>query len=158
MLLFESFVEFRAWKGNENAYHCRYNPARLDKFDLGVENRRGVVVEANNESALHLDAGFLDIPDTGQEIAVLVLEFAAFLQALLMRGLDADEDDIESCPDHHLHEVFIIGQFYGCLRIKSEGLLSPVQPFDDGRENLRLQLFLVPDKIVINKEDLASEP
>ena len=75
-----------------------------------------------------------------------------------MGGLDADEDHIESCPDHHLHEVFVVGQFYGCLRIEGEGILSPLHPFDDGGEDLLLQLFLVPDKIVVNKEDLAPEP
>ena len=52
----------------------------------------------------------------------------------------------------------MIGQFYRCLRIKGEGLLSALHPIDDGREDLLLQLFLVPDKIVVNKEDLASEP
>ncbi len=75
-----------------------------------------------------------------------------------MGGLDADEDDIESCPDHHLHEIFMIGQFYGCLRIKGEGMPSHLHPFDDGREDLLLQLFLVPDKIVVNEENLAPEP
>ena len=117
-----------------------------------------VVVETDNESSLHLEAGLLDIPDTGEEIAVFVLEFVAFRQALLMGGLDADEDDIESCPDHHLHEVFMVGQFYGCLRIEGKGMLSPLHPFDDGGEDLLLQLFLVPDKIVVNKEDLSPEP
>src|ERR1035437_5864047 len=74
-----------------------------------------------------------------------------------MRCLDANKDDIESCLDHHLHEVFMIGQFYGCLRIKGEGMLSHFHPFDDGRENLILQLFFVPNKIVVNEEDLAPE-
>jgi len=52
----------------------------------------------------------------------------------------------------------MIGQFYGCLRIKGERMPSHLHPFDDGRKDLFLQLFLVPDKIVVNKENLAPEP
>jgi hypothetical protein len=52
----------------------------------------------------------------------------------------------------------VVGQFYGCLRVKGERILSPLHPFDDGGEDLLLQLFLVADKIVVNNKDLASEP
>jgi len=75
-----------------------------------------------------------------------------------MGGFDADEDDIEPSSDHQAHQIFMIGQLYGCLRIKCEGTLSPLPPFDDGREDLILQFFLVSDEIVVNKEDLAPEP
>jgi len=36
-------------------------------------------------------------------------------------------------------------------------MFSPLHPFDDGRKDLLPQLFLVPDKIIVNKEDLAPE-
>ena len=109
LLLFESLVELRARKSNEDADHGRNHAAFLDEPDLGVENRKRVAVETDYESSLHLKAGFLNLPDTGKEVAVLVLEFIAFNKALLMGGLDADEDNIKSCPDHHLHEVFMVG-------------------------------------------------
>ena len=67
-----------------------------------------------------------------------------------MGGLYADEDNVESCPDHHLHKVFVVGQFYGRLRIEGEGILFPLHPFNDGGEDLLLQL-LVADKVVVNK-------
>ena len=41
-----------------------------------------------------------------------------------------------------LHQVFMIGQFFGCLRIKGEEMLSPLHPFDYGGEDLILQLLL----------------
>jgi len=72
-----------------------------------------------------------------------------------MGGLNAYEDDIEPCSYHQLHQIVMIGQLYGCLRVEGEGMPPHLHPFDDGREDLLLQLFLVPDKIVVNKEDLA---
>jgi len=56
LLLFEPVAELRARKGIEEADHGRDDPACLDEPDLGVENRKGVVVETDNESSLHLEA------------------------------------------------------------------------------------------------------
>src|ERR1035437_4771605 len=158
MLLFESLVKLRTREGDEEAYHGCNDTARLDEPYLGVENSNRVTVKTYNEPTVNLEAGLLNILDTRNKIPVSVLEFAAFCKALLIRGLDADEDNIESCPHHQLHHIFMVGKVYGCLRIKSEGIPSPLHPLNDGRQDLLLQLFLVPDEIIVNKENRASEP
>ncbi len=42
--------------------------------------------------------------------------------------------------------------------LKEKGCFLHVHPIDDGGEDFLLQLFLVPDEIVVYEEDLALEP
>jgi hypothetical protein len=157
LLLLESFVKLRTRQGDENTDHGCNNSALLDKPDLRVKNRDRVIVKTDNKSALHLKTGLLDLPDARKEITVLVMKFAAFCKALFMRRLDADENNIEACLYHQLKKVFMIGQLYGRLSIKGEWILFLLHPFNNPREDILPQLFLISDKIVVNKEDLSPE-
>ena len=55
-----------------------------------------IAVEADDEAALHLHAMPLDALHVFDEVAVLVVFLAAFGQAFLAGGLDADEDHVEA--------------------------------------------------------------
>ena len=77
LFFFEPLIKLRARKGYEDADHGGDNTALLDELDLGVEDREGVIVKTDDESSLYFQTGPLDAPDTGEEIAVLVLDFAA---------------------------------------------------------------------------------
>ena len=84
-----------------------------------------IVVEADDESALHLQAGPLDALHVFDQVAVPVLDLAALGQAVLVRGFDADEDLVEPGLDHQVHQRLVIGQVDGGLGEEQVSGLAP---------------------------------
>ena len=64
----------------------------LNEAELLVEDRRVVVVEADDHAGHHLDAGALDAMHRVEDALAHVLRLVRLLQAGGARRLDADED------------------------------------------------------------------
>src|SRR5512135_2390376 len=91
MLARQTLIKFSAGRRLQQADHRRDNAAALNEIDLALEDRRRIVIKTDNKAALHVKAGALDALHISDQIALHILLLAAFGQAGIVRGLDADE-------------------------------------------------------------------
>ena len=69
---------------------------------------------------------------------------------------DADEYAFESGGDHSLHEVFIVGEIDGGLRVERKRVASFGHPGGDGGKQFVLEEGLISDEIIVDEEYIAS--
>jgi len=135
----------------------RNDAALLYEVNLALEDTGGVVVEPDDEAALHLQAGALHALDVIQQIALAVLVLAALGQALLIGRLDAHEHGIESGLRHEGHQLRVVGQVNRDLRREGNASLA-LLPLNERRQQLGLEPSLVPDEVVVHEEDASAPP
>jgi hypothetical protein len=124
----------------------------LDEVDLALKDRRRIVVEADDEAALHLQPRPLDAPHIRHEIATAVLALVALRQARLLRRFDPDEDLVEARRHHPRHEGVIVGEVDRGLGVEGKTAL-PLAPPDQRGQQFLPQVPLVADKVVVDEED-----
>jgi hypothetical protein len=66
-------VELRTWKCLEKPYHCDWEGALLDEFDLPVEYIIRIAIEADDESGHNLDTMSLNAAHAVEQAALRVL-------------------------------------------------------------------------------------
>ena len=94
--LLHALVESCSGGGLQQADHGRHDSAPLDEIYLPLEDGGPIVIETDDESALHLEPRTLDSFHVFDKVPVPVLDLTALGQAVLVRGFDADEDFVES--------------------------------------------------------------
>ena len=156
VFLFHAFVEACPVGRLQQPDHRGDDAAHLDEIDLLLEDRGGVAVEADDEAALHLQAGALEPLDAFDQVAVAVLDLAAFRQAGLVRRFDADEDRVEarlrpsgrssSASSARLMETSVLNGMP----------ILPSRHSDQRRQDLGLQDLLVADEVVVDEEDVTA--
>ena len=117
----------------QQADHGSNDAALLDEFDLLLEDGGRIVVEADDETALDLQAGALDPLDIRHQVTVQVLLLVAFGQAVIVGRLHTDEDSIEAGLGHHVHQRLVVGDVDGDLGIERHALLA-LAPLDERRQ------------------------
>src|ERR1039458_5170992 len=80
----------------EQAHHGNGNGALLNELDEALKDIFAVGIEAQDEAPHHFDAVLLDDADALQQVAPRVLQLVVGDQAVLVRGLDAQEDGYET--------------------------------------------------------------
>ena len=139
----------------EQSHHGRDDPAVLDQLNLLVKDRRRVMVETHDESAVDLQPEALNLLDASHQVAAPVLQFAALGQALFAGRLYAHEHRLEPGLHHHGHQLVVVAQIDGGLGGQDEWVPVLAHPLDKGRQNLPFELGLVAYKIVVNDEQVA---
>lgn len=134
--------------------HGGNNAAVLNKVDLSLEDARKIAVKSHDEPTLDLETGLLDPADIRHQVALRVLLFAAFGQPGVLGRFNTDEHGVKSRIDHSSHEIGIIGQIDGGFRLKRDRGM-PATPVGQRRQEIGLELFPVPDEIVIHKKDFS---
>jgi hypothetical protein len=81
-----------------------------------LEDRGGIIVKPDDETALYLETCALKLFDTLHQIAAFVLVLAAFGQAVFIGRFDADKHCIETGLYHEAHQFWIIRQVNGSFR------------------------------------------
>ncbi|MBW1888761.1 MAG: hypothetical protein JRI52_10510 [Deltaproteobacteria bacterium] len=79
-------------------------------FDLPLEYRARIIVEADNKISLDLQTRPLDAFYALNQITVSILLFIAFSQTFLIRCFDPDKYCIKSRLYHYLHERLVINK------------------------------------------------
>jgi len=113
------------------------------------------MVEADDESTLDFEASALEAFDVSDEVAVGILIFAAFGEAVDIGSFDADEEHGEACADHHLGELGVVGEVDGDLCDKGDGSTG-LLPLDESGHEVIFRGGFVADEVVIDEEDGSS--
>ncbi len=152
----QALVKPGAGQGVEHSDHRGGDAAVLNELDLAAENRKRIRVEADDESALHLEAGALESFDVRQQIPAAVLPLVALRESRLVRSLDADEHGIESRRHDVAGQRLVIGEVDGRLGIEPERVMPRLLPTDQRRQQVLAQPALVADEIVIDKKNRTA--
>ena len=142
-------------RGLQQADHGGDNAALLDEIDLLLEDGGRIVVKADDETALHLQTGALELLDAFHQVAALVLILAAFGQAAFVGRLDADEHGVEAGLGHQAEQLGVVDQVDGHLGAERHTRLA-FAPFDQRRQDLGLDLLLVADEVIVHEEDALA--
>ncbi len=135
--------------------HGRDDVATLNELHQPLERRGRVAVKPHDESTAHPEARVLHTLHRGGDVPVHILRLAALQEALLIRGLDADEHGVEAGTNHERHGLLIVRQVDRYLGGEGEGVLPVLHPVDDDREDLTLELDPVADEVVVGEEHAA---
>ena len=84
-----------------------------------------------------------------------VLCLVALGQTVLVRRFNADEDRGETRLCHQVHELFIVSQIDRNLRIERHASY-PLAPFDQGRQQVFLEMPLIPHEVIVNEKDALT--
>ena len=150
----EPTVELRAARGLEQPDHGGRDAAPLDEVDLPPEDRGPVVIESDDEPALHLEPGPLDPMHAVDQVTVEVSLLPTLCERLFVRCLDSDEDGVEARFDHLRHQLRVVREIDRGLGVERhpESVASHRDEF--GQEFLP-QVPPVPDQVVVDEEDAA---
>lgn len=110
-----------------------------------------IVIETNDETALYLQPGALELFDAFHQVAAFILSLAAFGQAAFIGRFDPDEHRVKSGARHQAEQLWIIDQVDRDFRAEWQSSLA-LAPLDQGWQNLSLDLLLVADKVIINEK------
>ena len=142
-------------RGLQQPHHGGHDPAFLDEIHLLLKDRGRIVIKTDDEAALHLEPGALELLDALHQVAALVLVLAAFSQAVFVGRLDADKYRIESGLRHQTDQFGIVGQVDRRFGAERHAELA-LAPFDQRRQHFGFDLLLVADKVVVHEKDALA--
>lgn len=97
----------------------------------------------------------LDTFDICQQIPVPVLGLVAFCQALFIWCFHADKDGVEARLIHQSHQFVIICQINRNFRTATQPHFV-LAPLNERRQQLCFEMLLVPDQVIVYKEEIAA--
>jgi len=154
-LLLHTLERPQLGRGLEQNHYRGHNAALLNEPNLPLEDVEPIVVKTDDKPAQHLQPGSLDAFDVFHGAAIPILGLATLGQAILVRGLDADEDPVESGLDHLFHQGSVVRQIDGHLGEEYQSLLA-LSPLDEDGQEFVFQERLVADEVVVHEEDIIA--
>ena len=156
VLLFQALIQTRAGGSIEKADHGGNDAAVLDEVYLTPEYGKGVAIKADNEAALHLEAGVVELFNSGRHITVAVLVLGALLEAVLIGGLNTDKDGIETGLHHQPNQLIVVSEVNRRFCVEVEGVPFTLPPFNNGGQDFRLEFFPVAYEIIVDDKDAVA--
>src|SRR6476660_4601436 len=124
-------------------------PSFSEEFWHHAENRRIVVVEADDHATLDVDSALLDAMDALKKCASVrphILVLFGLSERVFIRGLDANEHVLEIGETHQLRELVVLGEIKRGLGEKRQRVGLLLLPADDVTKP-GLIAFLLPIRL-----------
>ena len=138
----------------QQADHGHLNSGVGDEPVLALEGVEGVIVEADDESAKHVDPGGIDLTNGGEEVQAGVLGFVDLLQTLRVGRFDAEKHPGKIRLAEQSQQFLVLRQVQRGLGPELESIAVRALVIDQKPQQF-LGAGLVADQVVVHKKHVV---